>query len=181
MDKHFIRLARLAADITEDKENIFNFITSGDDPNKVLFYYERLLIKGDTMAEIHEKMKDNIFNYDGQYTLAFCDLTGAMSGELMKAIGFRNPKIIDLLKIEIKKAQIGSIIFIQNYIFVVVRKHYANKVTAATIAPMIAHIAAMTANLKLKVFSGDFPQFKDEINKLPNITWYSKCDWPWSN
>ena len=34
MDKHFIRLARLAADITEDKENIFNFITSGDDPNK---------------------------------------------------------------------------------------------------------------------------------------------------
>ena len=109
-----------------------------------------------------KKMKDNIFNYDGQYTLAFCDLTGAMSGELMKAIGFRNPKIIDLLKIEIKKAQIGSIIFIQNYIFVVVRKHYANKVTAATIAPMIAHIAAMTANLKLKVFSGDFPQFKDE-------------------
>lgn len=179
MDEHFIKLARLTAQQTEDKENIFSFLTSDDNPNKVLFHYERILIKGETMAEIHEKMKDNIFNYDGQYTLAFCDMSGAMSGDLMKGIGFRAPSVLDLLKIELKKAQIGSIIFIKNYIFVVVRKHYANKVTAATIAPMIAHISEMTANLKLKAYSGDFPQFHDELNKLPNITWYAKCDWPW--
>ena len=181
MDEHFIRLAYHIVRYTGDEENIFNFLTSDDNPDKVLFYYERLLIKGDTMAQIHEKMKNNIFNYDGQNILAICDLTGAMSGELMKAIGYRNPGILDELKIKLKNAQVGDIIFVKHYVFIVARKHYASKLIAASIVPMIAKVAAMTANMSLKAYSGDFPQLHDELSKLPNLTWYPKCDWPWSN
>lgn len=181
MDEHFIKLARLTAQQTEDKENIFSFLTSDDNPNKVLFYYERILIKGDTMAEIHEKMKDNIFNYDDQFVLVPCDKTGAMSGELLKAIGFRNPGAIEYLKERVTKddVSIGTMIFYNHYLFLVVRKHYANKVSAATVAPMIENIAAMTNGKKLKAYSGDFPQFHEEFSKLANLTWYNKCDWPW--
>jgi hypothetical protein len=134
------------------------------------------------MTIVHEKMKDNIFNYDGLVTLAFCDLTGAMSGDLMKAIGFRRPKIIEDLKtyITTNKPIVGSITKIDNYVFVFVRKHYANKVTAATIAPMIPTIIEFTKDIQLKAYSGDFPMFAEHLNKIANLTWCSKCDWPWS-
>jgi len=131
------------------------------------------------MAETHAKMKDNVFVYDGKTTLAFCDLTGAMSGELMKGIGLRQPRIIEQLKVEVKNAKIGDILKIENYVFVIMRKHYANKISAATIAPMINNIISFTSGMDLKTCEIDFPVFRAELNKIPNLKWFSKCDWPW--
>ena len=160
----------------ETQMPFLKFLETWENEKGVQFWYNQIVVKKVMIAEgWHERAQDNICAYDRAYRLAFCDLGGFMSGEVMKYIGDVNYRAIEELKKKLIGAKIGDIFIIENNVFVVVRKHYANKVTATTIAPMIPAIQRATEGLELKCYKGDFPQFFDEVSKLTNVSWRSKC------
>ena len=71
------------------------------------------------------------FNLNNQKTLlAFTDTNATLSGELMKAINFRYPRVIEKLKEKAKNSElkVGDYIQIYDYLFVILKKNFRNKI-----------------------------------------------------
>ena len=118
-------------------------------------------------------LKEYLFKYEpNKTTLAFTTLGGHLSGTLMKNINFIAPDKIAKMKEEVK--EIGQMIFISDYCFVVLRKHYNTKVK-------IDHFKAILNNLpKDKVYKTtqeDFSELWDEIEIPDYIEIYKSSNW----
>lgn len=120
------------------------------------------------------KEKTNIFRWEPHLqTIAFTTESGHLSGILMKNIQYRRPEIIEELQRIVKETspRIGDVITIKNYSFVILRKHYNNKITEKTFSD-----ALHKAFPSLEHFSGfkttdeDFPRFVEILKAiLPKI------------
>ena len=72
----------------------------------------------------------NVFVYDKESKiLAFITEKGHISGNIMKGIEFRMPRVITQLQNWIQDSRgFGDILVLDNVVFVVYRKHYNSKV-----------------------------------------------------
>lgn len=129
----------------------------------------------------------NVFllEYPSKQTLAFTTQGGHLSGKLMKNIDFRRPEIIKQFQevVKQKTPQIGEVITIQNYSFLILRKHYNSRLNTVAFTQAIAAAlpALKTAGFldNLKTTDEDFPEYMEILKSLiPNIEIRPESGWP---
>lgn len=126
----------------------------------------------------------NLFTWEPErYTIAFTTQSGHLSGKLMKDINFRRPDIIKTLKTRIQKNKpnIGDIVVVRNYIFVILRKHYNTRINKTQFRDIIKGIVPniLKETTMFKTTSQDFPLFEEDLVELiPNIEIRRESGWP---
>lgn len=123
---------------------------------------------------------NNIFVYDNSSkVLAFITEKGHVSGNIMKGIEFRSPKVIDSLRNWIEDKRGFGDIFVSDYVvFVVYRKHYNSKVTDKDFETLLQKVTPQLQSHNLRITNEDLPQFKNLITQyLPNVTYYERSNW----
>ena len=125
----------------------------------------------------------NVFTLETpkKQTLAFTTQGGHISGELMKNINFRRPEIIqEFKKLVLTNNNIGSVIEVKGYFFIVIRKHYNSKVDETTFRKAISlALSQISGGENFKTTNEDWPQFQSVIKELiPNIEFRDRSGWP---
>lgn len=118
---------------------------------------------------------NNVFAWEkGRPILAFIDKKGTIAGDLMKAIKFRAPRRVESMqeKLAAIKPEIGDVIIVDWYVFVVIKNHYRNKISEATMTKCIKDLPFDN----LKTISEDYPQFKELFEKY-NIEVFETSEW----
>lgn len=127
----------------------------------------------------------NVFDYEAKkHILAFITEGGHISGNLMKAIKFRSPKTIVKLQQKINEGvKIGDIFVIDNYIFIVIKRHYNSSIKNEHFEILLNKIAPQLNNYQLKTTNEDYPKLRKIIeNYLPGIEYCDTSDWgTWKN
>lgn len=125
-------------------------------------------------------LSDNhIFEYEpDKYHLIFIDKTGAASGEYMKALKFRQPHIYKSLKdnLDNNDFNVGDVIEINNYIFVIGRKHYRSKWDLKSIKKSLHN-----SNFDYKILKSLSVDYSDKmvntINDALCVDWRTEYKW----
>ena len=120
-------------------------------------------------------MYKNVFTYEPhKYTLAFIDLNGTISGDLMKQIKYRQPKVIEKMHNFISSVElsIGDNFTIDDYVFIISRKHYRNKTNLILTEKALEDL---TFN-HMKTTLENFPELKPLLDKF-NIEIYETSEW----
>ncbi|MCK9482344.1 MAG: hypothetical protein M0R38_11405 [Bacteroidia bacterium] len=116
----------------------------------------------------------NVFTYDKKTILAFIDTKGSLSGELMKNIKFRRPQVIEDLKTLSTNFKVGDYAKISNYLFIVMKKNYRNKLTLETADKLLEQLPAELKGLETKTTLENYSELKDVIEK--HFTLIEFCD-----
>lgn len=114
--------------------------------------------------------------------LVFITQGGHKTKTLMKNIEFRTPKRIEKLHEILKnnKTEIGDVIFIDDVVFVILRKHYVSKVSEKEFERVILEALPKLEHLNLKTTNEDWPEFQNIILKyIPNIELRESSEWPY--
>lgn len=124
---------------------------------------------------------ENLFEieYPRKKILAFVTQGGHVSGEIMKNIEFRMPKVIEQFK---KRAsdglEIGDVLILQDCVFVVYKKHYNSKILKEKFEIILNKVAPELNEFSLKTTDEHLPEFKDLIlNYLPDIEFRKTSKW----
>ena len=123
----------------------------------------------------------NVFQYQKETKiLAFTTQAGHVSGTLMKNIDFRSPAHILKLKEWCSESprQNGDIFETSLYVFVVLRKHYNNKLSEKMFDTALSKNLNKLKSKNLKTTFEDFSDYKEQVFKhLPNLKIYEKSGW----
>ena len=123
----------------------------------------------------------NVFQYQKETKiLAFTTQAGHVSGTLMKNIDFRSPAHILKLKewcLESPR-QNGDVFETSLYVFVVLRKHYNNRLSDKMFNTVLSKNLDKLQSHNLKTTFEDFSDYKNiVIENLPNLKIYEKSGW----
>ena len=111
-------------------------------------------------------------------TLAFATSGGYITGKLLKQIDFRQPNVIKQYKQLAQNSKIGDVLCVNGYVFVLVKKHYANKLTEKDFTKILKDNADKLNEYELKTTNDDYPQYKELILKyIPNLEYRETGEW----
>ena len=121
---------------------------------------------------------NNCFTCDLKTYVILIDKTGAISGEYLKAVNFRAPKVIEEMKERVKNCEIGDYFIVRDlYLFVVGRKHYRSKWDLKIVESAIQKISNL--DLSFKSVSVDYPkEITDFFSLLNDFEWKERYQWP---
>lgn len=126
---------------------------------------------------------NNVFSFslNNQKTLlAFTDTNATLSGILMKAINFRYPRVIEKLKEKAKNSElkVGDYVQIYDYLFVILKKNYRNKINAAAADTIFKQLPIEVKEQKIKTTLEDYPELKEVIaENFPLTEFYETSKW----
>lgn len=126
---------------------------------------------------------NNVFSFslNNQKTLlAFTDTNATLSGILMKAINFRYPRVIEKLKEKAKNSElkVGDYVQIYDYLFVILKKNYRNKINAAAADAIFKQLPTEVKEQKIKTTLEDYPELKEVIaENFPLTEFYETSKW----
>ena len=126
---------------------------------------------------------NNVFSFslNNQKTLlAFTDTNATLSGTLMKAINFRYPRVIEKLKEKAKNSElkVGDYVQIYDYLFVILKKNYRNKINAAAADTIFKQLPIEVKEQKIKTTLEDYPELKEVIaENFPLTEFYETSKW----
>lgn len=127
-------------------------------------------------------MDSNLFNVENpsKFKLIFITQKGHLTGKIMKGMDFRQPKIIEELKVKLEeKNEIGDVIIIKNNVFVIYRKHYNSRVDGQQFEKILKKALPSLSGMQFKTTNEDLPQFQKIILKyLPDIEYRESSEWP---
>lgn len=132
---------------------------------------------------INKKINDsNLFNLEEskKKILVFTTQAGHLSGVIMKAIDFRLPTRIEVLKDELKiNNEIGRVIETDYVVFIVLRKHYNSKVTEKQFQEILLKALPKLEGIQLKTTNEDWKQFEHIVKSaIPSIEYRESSAWP---
>lgn len=116
----------------------------------------------------------NVFTYDRRIILALVDSKGTLSGALMKNINFRQPQVIENLKLKAPSLKVGDFARIKDYLFIVVKKDYRNKLSENDIEVIFKKLPDEVKKLDIKTTSESYSEFKDSLKK--HFSFIEFCD-----
>lgn len=120
----------------------------------------------------------NIFKHEPDKLIMAITTEGLhLSGDLMKAIDFRQPRVIEKLK-AMQSSKVGTTILIDGYLFIVGRKHYNSKFDLKKIDEIITEVKEKYSNTILKITMEDFPEVMQKFaEQLENIEICDTSKW----
>lgn len=109
--------------------------------------------------------------------LAFITQGVHLSGDIMKAINFRNPRVIEKLKKNKENYKTGDVIEIDNYIFVVYKKHFNSRIDEKDFENLLKNISFISPD-ELKTTNEHLSEFEDLIKyRLDGIEFRETVRW----
>lgn len=111
--------------------------------------------------------------------VAFITQGAHVSGKIMKQIEFRDPDVIIELKNKIaNNSNIGDVIAIGAYVFVVYKKHYNTKMNTEKFEAALKIAAPIINKYKTKITNEDWPDYKELILQyIPSIEYRETSEW----
>ena len=122
----------------------------------------------------------NVFTIESprKHILVFGNCGGFTSGTLLKQIDFRQPKVIQKYKELAKDSQIGDILTIGTYKFLIVKKHYANVLKKSKLEELLQKNKEELNEVELKTTNDDHSAFKDLILEyIPTLEYRETGKW----
>lgn len=122
-------------------------------------------------------MENNVFKWDLKTHIFLIDKTGAISGEYLKAMNFRGPKVIEEMKEKVKEYEVGDYFIIRDlYLFIVGRKHYRSKWDKKAVESALQNV--FNLDLQFKSVKVDYPEEITNFFTSEKFEWKERYQWP---